>query len=257
MEDTNQGNGTIPGGDRARADLIRGERMDAASRTAGALAHQLSNYLGTIRTMLELLAERVDQEPDAAQDFGILSQTVEGAMQLVKALRAFAHPRPLGIATTDVNAALREAEPALRVLLGDGASLDVRLAPGALEARVDAPRLQELTAELVRAVAADLPARGRVEIETAAAPGDGGPHSAVVAVRGNGRGVNAETVAHIFEPFVFDPAYDGGMRLPAIYATVVGSGGRITADSAPGAGTTIRLMLPQPMRRSGEQEVAG
>ena len=43
---------------------------------------------------------------------------------------------------------------------------------------------------------------------------------------------------------VFDKSGNLGLRLAAVYATVVGSGGTIAAESAPGTGTTIRLTLP-------------
>lgn len=234
--------------------VVRRERMDAASRVAGALAHQLANYLGTMRTMIELLADKVGAAPEPAQDFEILRQTLEGATRFVDALRRVAHPRPLGIGTTDVNAVIREAEPLLRGLLRPGTSLALRLAPGVVEARADAPRLRDLTAELVRALGAELSGGGQLEIATAMRPEPGGDGpSATLAVRGAGRGLDAERAPRIFEPFVFDQSYDGGLRLPEVYATVVRSGGSIEAEWEPASGTTIRITLPPPVRVSGEQ----
>lgn len=229
--------------------------MEAASDTAAALAHQLANYLGTMRAMVDLLGAEVRRDGDAAQDLDVLRQCVEGATRFVEALRAFTHPQPLGMATIDLNATLREAEPGLRALVPAGRSLELRLSPGALEARSDEPRLRELVVELVTAVAASVPEGGAITLETArgeAAPG-GRQDGAILAVRAAGTGAAGERASRLFEPFAFDASYAGGLRLPTVYATVVRSGGAVAGDSVPGGATTIRVTLPAPMRRSGEQ----
>jgi two-component system, OmpR family, sensor kinase len=234
------------------ADTIRAQRMAAASDTAAALAHQLANYLGTMRAMVDLLGAEVRRDGDAAQDLDVLRQCVEGATRFVEALRAFTHPQPLGMATIDLNAALREAEPGLRALVPAGRSLELRLSPGALEARSDEPRLREVIAELVTAVATRVPEGGAITLETArAGAAPAGP--AILAVRAAGAAAAGERASRLFEPFVFDSSYDGGLRLPTVYATVVQSGGAVAAESVPGGATTIRVTLPAPMRRSGEQ----
>jgi signal transduction histidine kinase len=237
------------------ADAIRAQRMDAASGTAAALAHQFANYLGTMRAMVDLLGAELPRDPEAAQDLEVLQQCVEGAMRFVDSLRGFTHPQPLGMATIDVNAALREAEPRLRALLPAGRSLELRLAPGSLEARSDEPRLGEVVADLVAALAAGVPEGGVITLETARpdAASAGREAAVIVAVRAPGVGPAQERASRLFEPFGFDTSYDGGLRLPTVYAAVVRSGGAVAGESVPGGPTTIRVTLPAPIRRSGEQ----
>ncbi len=230
--------------DPATSDAIRAARMDAASQTARVLAHEIANHLGTMRTMLYLLGDELGPDPKAAEDLGVVARTVDGATQLVEALRAFAHAPLLGAGPSDLNAALRGSEAALRSLLSPGRTLALELSQDALIVAADTPRLAALALELVGALSRALPVGGRLSVATERAPGAGGAPAALLAVRDDGPGLDPDRAARFFEPFVFDLAHDGGMRLPTLYNTVTRSGGSITAESAPGAGTSIRVTLP-------------
>jgi signal transduction histidine kinase len=227
------------------ASLVGAARMDAAARTAGALAHQLANYLGTIRGMLYLVGDRLTEDAAAREDFDVLARAVDGLAAFVESLRRFAHPAPLGAGSADLNAVLREAEPALREALRPGATLVLDLAPAPLEVRGDAARTRELALDLVVAAVHTLGSGGRLQVETSlASGGGGGAPAALLVVRVDGPGLDPERARRIFEPFVLDQAYDGGLRLPTAYETVAASGGTMEAESRPGAGTTIRVTLP-------------
>ncbi len=234
------------------ADPAVAARVDAASRAASALAHQFANYLGTMRAMVELLAGRPDADPDAARDLEILAESAAGAARFLASLRSFTHPQPLGDGTSDLNAVLREAEPSLRGLLKGGATLTLRLAAGPLEVRGDAARLRLIAADTVGALASSLPAAGEVEVATDAATGGSG---ALLVVRSTGRGIGAETATRMFEPFAWDRSYDGGLRLPTVYAVVAASGGTATATVRDGE-ATVRLALPQPASGRGSRGAA-
>ncbi|HXY19865.1 MAG TPA: HAMP domain-containing sensor histidine kinase [Gemmatimonadales bacterium] len=227
----------------AREEWIRAQRMDAASRTARVLAHEIANYLGSTRAMLYLLAEEIGQNQRSREDLDTVMRTVDSATKLVAALRGFAHAPSLGGGPADLSEVLREVEPELQALMPAGKTLTVKRAPGALVVGADAPRLRQLVLDLVAGANHALPVGGLIEVESGLVQDSRGS-SASLVVRDDGPGLEPDAAARIFEPYVFDPAYDCGLRLSTIYATVVRSGGTITGDSAPGAGTTIRLTFP-------------
>lgn len=233
------------------AETIRAQRVDAASQTARVLAHELANYLGSMRTMLYLLADELGPDPKAREDLDVVVRTVDGAAKLVEALRRFANAPLLGPGPADLNAVLREAEPALRALMPPDRTLDLDLWTGPLAVLCDAALLRQLVLDLVAGANHTLPAGGRIEIGTGPAPDlPGGCPAALLLVRDDGPGLEADQAARIFEPFVFDVADDTGLVLPTVYASVARSGGNVGAESAPGAGTTIRVTLPlAPTRR--------
>jgi hypothetical protein len=232
-------------------EAIRALRVDAASQTARVLAHELANVFGSMRTMLYLLAEEIGPDPKAREDLAVVVRTVDSGTKLVEALRAFAHAPPLGPGPADLHAVLRDAEPALRALVAPDRTLEFRFWSGPLAVQCGAAPLRQLVLDLVAGAGHALPVGGRIAIETGLAPDlPQGRPAALLAVRDDGPGLEPETAARIFEPFVFDDAHDTGLRLPTVYASVVQSGGAVAAESTPGAGTTIRVSFPlAPVRR--------
>ncbi len=69
----------------------------------------------------------------------------------------------------------------------------------------------------------------------------------VIKVSDNGRGIDPETLEHIFEPFYTtkDPGKGTGLGLSVSYYIITSNhGGSISASSWPGRGTTVTIRLP-------------
>jgi len=225
------------------AEAVRAERMDAALRTAGALAHEVANYLGAVRTMAYLLNDEIPADSAAKEDLDVIVQTMDGAAQLVQDLRAFAHPKLLGEEPADLNAVLREAELQLRALVKPGARLDLALAGRPLWVLGHPERLRGLATELVVRASEDVGDGGRIVVETSEERGEAGALARLV-VRDDGRGLGPEQAARAFEPFVASRSHRTGLILSTVYVVVTRSGGAVAAESAPGEGTAIRVDLP-------------
>ncbi len=71
-------------------------------------------------------------------------------------------------------------------------------------------------------------------------------HHACLTVRDNGSGIDPGILERIFEPFFTTKGLGEGtgMGLAVVHGIVIGHGGAIAVDSAPGAGTTIRVFRP-------------
>jgi len=225
------------------AEVVRAQRMDAAMRAAGAIAHEVANYLGAVRTMAYLLKDEIPAGSPAKEDLDIVVQTMDGAERLVQGLRAFAHPRLLGDEPAELNAVLREAEPQLRALVKPGTRLDLVLAGRPLWVKGHPEQFRRLAADLVTCASEHVGDAGTIAVETGEGLGEAGALARLV-VRDDGRGLDAEKAARIFEPFVASRSHRTGLILSTVYAVVTHSGGAAAAESKPGGGTVIRIDLP-------------
>jgi signal transduction histidine kinase len=67
-----------------------------------------------------------------------------------------------------------------------------------------------------------------------------------------GCGIDADDLPHVFEPFFTKKGVMGGgtsrnnpgLGLTLVHAVVLEMGGHVWADSVPGAGTTVHILVP-------------
>jgi signal transduction histidine kinase len=64
-------------------------------------------------------------------------------------------------------------------------------------------------------------------------------------VRDTGAGIAAEHLPKIFDLYFTTKADGTGVGLAVTQQIVVGHNGRLDVDSVPGAGTTMRIVLPR------------
>jgi len=231
---------------RARAD--RADRLDALGKLTGGVAHDFNNLLSTILGALQLAQRRAgDASPIGRHLDAALRATRTGAA-LVERLLGFAtrgDAAPDDVAVADI---LAEIMP----LAGNIAPPSVRLVTApvqeGLAARCD--RAQIVTAALnliVNARDAILSGRGRGVVAVTAAPSSDRPGFVEIAVTDDGPGMSAEVRARALDPFFTTKgaARGAGLGLSMVYGAVRRCGGALLIDSAPGSGTSVRLILPR------------
>jgi signal transduction histidine kinase len=219
----------------------RANRLDAAARTSGALAHEMANYLGAISTWVYILQEDLGKGPGAREELGFILESVETATRFVKDLRAFAHPHAFGPDRTDLNAVVRGLEPRLRESLPGAVRLELRLAPEPLWVNGRVSALEPLVGDLVARAVEAVREGGTVAVESSPAP-DGGAGARLV-VRDDGAALDVDRVARFFEPFALGRVQGSGLRLSLLYAAVRESGGTAGVESS-ASGTCVTVDLP-------------
>jgi two-component system OmpR family sensor kinase len=151
--------------------------------------------------------------------------------------------RPLEPADVDVAALVHDAGSDARAV--DLRRVVVTRIDGPLVVQGDADRLRQVLANLVGNALVHTPSSADLDI-TAHREGDW----AVVEVADRGDGMSTEVVRQAFERFFrADPARSrhrggSGLGLSIVQATVLAHGGRVDLASAPGQGTTVRVLLP-------------
>ena len=241
----------------AQADLFQLQKLDAIGQLTGGIAHDFNNLLSVIINSLQLLA-RVEQPDHRAR---ILRRTEEAAWrgaQLTQRLLALARRQPLHPERLDISRridglrdliahSLRddievrvEVAPDLWPIEADGTALELAVLNLAVNAR-DAMPKGGLLVFFARNHPVEHAEAGQVQIE----PGD----YVELAVRDTGVGMPREVLDKVFEPFFTTKAQAGtGLGLAQVYGFAKQSGGTARAESAPGQGATVRLLLPRSTR---------
>ena len=221
------------------------ERMAALGRLARSVAHDVNNVLGAIDLIGATLEAGNDDEA-MARGREVRAAVAFGS-RLVQQLMLFGREAAPPAEDVELGRLLRRVEPVLRGLLrGARLEIDVGTREEATVA-VDRTELEQLVLNLCVNAGEAVAPGGRVRIELRE-PRPGEPIDAravVLAIADDGRGMDAETQAHMFEPYFTTKVGGLGIGLSTVYGIVKRAGGTIFVDSAVGAGTTFRIALPR------------
>ncbi|MEO7151244.1 MAG: PAS domain-containing protein [Burkholderiaceae bacterium] len=243
---------------RATEQALRAQQMaEAASRAKSEfiarMSHELRTPLNAVLGFAQLIeldaahplppvpARRVERIRTAGTH---LLALIEDVLDLaaIEAGRL-----PLALEPTELDAALDEVVEWVAPL---ATSLGVALGVPATRAwvRADPRRLRQVLVNLVSNAVKYNRRGGRVDVAAVPLERDGVPGHEV-RVRDTGRGLSAQQIEHLFEPFnrlgIEREAIEGvGIGLVVVRHLVHGMGGRIEVESSVGSGTEFRVWLP-------------
>ncbi|HEY0526789.1 MAG TPA: ATP-binding protein [Stellaceae bacterium] len=248
------------------AALRQAQKMEAVGQLTGGLAHDFNNFLTVIAGSLERLDGICADVPKAARPLSHALQGVEGAANVVRQLLAFSRQQQPQRETLDLNEVVRGIADLLRQALPSHIEFQLDLSDDLLRTVADRNQLETALLNLVVNARDAMPEGGRLTIVTrnctvaadAAAGSLDGPDKAVaaadlapggyvgLAVTDTGHGMLPEVLQHVFKPFFTTkgPERGTGLGLSMVDDFARRSGGGLTIRSAPGRGTTIRVLLP-------------
>jgi PAS domain S-box-containing protein len=225
--------------------LQQAQKMEALGRLAGGVAHDFKNVLTTILGNAELARQAAGGDA-LRQSLDEIVQASEAATRIVDQLLTFSRHKPGASRRTTWNEVLSEVEPVLRRLVAPPARLVVERAEAPFAIEVDPGQAAQVVLNLAVNARDALEGEGTVAIRTHNEARAG--HAwAVLCVRDDGRGMDEETRARIFEPF-FSTKPEGagvGLGLATVYGIVEQAGGDVEVSSQPGKGTEFRVALPR------------
>ena len=238
----------------AEERLKQAQKMEALGRLAGGIAHDFNNILSVIIGYASLLQK--EPSPEKVQEHAIeVLRAAQQASSLTRQLLAFSRRQVGQPETVDLNTVIQGVSKMLRRLIREDIELCIRLASDLPLITADAAQIEQVIVNLAINARDAMSEGGRLTITTSISDLDSahagplgltpGPH-AVLTVSDTGHGMNAETQAHIFEPF-FSTKEAGkgtGLGLATVHAIVEQSRGHISVNSRVGAGTTFTIHFP-------------
>lgn len=212
------------------------------------IAHELRTPLTDLRCHVEALQDGVVAPgPDTLAmlhaQIAHLQRLVDDLGELARAEARQLRLEPDAVPVADLaERAIRQAAPRAAQL---GVRVESAVADGSLLIWGDAARAQQVLSNLIDNALSHTPQGGAVTV-AARREGD----NTVIDVRDTGAGIPAEHLPHVFDRFYrADPSRSratggAGLGLAIARQVVEASGGRITVESEPGAGTTLTVRWP-------------
>ncbi|WP_431302317.1 ATP-binding protein [Sediminicoccus sp. BL-A-41-H5] len=228
-----------------------GARLEILGRLAGGIAHDFNNLLSVILGAAGSL-RHVAPGMAAMTELEAIEAAAERGSALVKQLLAFARQQVMAPRVLDLNDSIRALAVMLPRLLGARIELMLDLEEPSRRIRVDPSQWDQVLLNLVVNARDAMKGEGRLRIATGrrlvldslALPAG---RYAMVEVTDNGPGIAAELLPHIFEPFFTTKLEAGGtgLGLATVQGIIGQLGGQMEVESAPGQGTTFRILLPR------------
>ena len=228
----------------AEAGLRQAQKMEAVGQLTGGIAHDFNNLLMIMSSALGMIERGRPPE----RFLPGMRQAVERASRLSRQLLTFSRKESVNSEVLVVSDRLREIKGMLEQSLHPAVTLRMEVGPEGWPAEFDPGEFDLAILNLVVNARDAMPDGGAIGIRCRNEEAPGG--SVVVEVSDTGIGMDAATAARVFEPFfTTKPAGKGtGLGLSHVYGFARQSGGEVSIDSTPGAGTTIRLTLPRSKR---------
>jgi signal transduction histidine kinase/CheY-like chemotaxis protein len=236
--------------------LLEEQKEESITAVAGGVAHDFNNLLMGITGPLSQLRASLPAGGDVARQVDRIASTADQLSRLTGQLLAIARgvhaeQRPLSIARV-----VEESRVLLDGLLGSRFRLELEISNDEMHVHGDRVQLGQVLLNLAQN-ARDAMERGgllRVSADVVTLE-DGftcdrtGEHPAGDYVRlrvtDDGAGIEEETQRHIFEPYFSTKRGGSGLGLAAVLGIVHRHRGALRLETAPGAGTTVEILLPR------------
>ena len=246
--------------------LLHAQKMEAIGRLAGGVAHDFNNILTFILGRCDFAAMRLDEGHPARADVDHIRRASERATAITRQLLAFTRTEEPAPRSINLNECLADLGKMLTHVLDDPIELVMSLTAPRPHICADPAQIDQIVLNLAVNARDAMPRGGRLSIETAnveidsaqaSHPSDLKPGSYVVlSVSDTGTGMDAETRAHVFDPYFTtkDVGHGSGLGLATVYGAVKRAAGAISLISEPSSGTLFRIYLPCAKEAHEERE---
>ncbi len=221
---------------RLTEEIMRGKELEAFQAISAFFVHDLKNAASTLSLMLQNLPVHFDDpvfRQDALRGIGETTNRINQLIGRVGALR----PLEPKLAEVDLNLLVADALEALKGETG------IRVVKNLLLERklsVDRDQFGSVVTNLLLNARDAIDPGGEVRVETSQRNG-----WAILSVADDGCGISPAFLrGSLFRPFQTTKKKGLGIGMFQSKMIVEAHRGKIQVDSEPGAGTTIRVMLP-------------
>ena len=235
--------------------LLDVRRTGEIAQLAGGISHDFNNLLTGILGHVDLLLDESSLTPEAQEDLAQIRHAADRAATLSRHLLAFSHRPHLAPQSLDLNQLISGMMSAIRQVTGMAVDVSYELEEGLGPVLADPSQVEQILVQLGKHARGSMPAGGHLRVRTARAqvdealaesrPGLRVGAYVVLEVGNSGSGLGPDALAHVFDPPPGGAVVGQDVDLSSVAGIARQSGGHVTVESAPGAGTTFTLYIPR------------
>jgi PAS domain S-box-containing protein len=226
----------------------RAQKMEVVGQLSGGVAHDFNNLLGIISGNLELLEDRLKEDPKLLKRVAVAQHAAARGADLTRKLLSFTDSRTSQPQVVDLNQVILSSRDLLERLQTERIDVRLALANHLPPVRIDPGAFEDALLNMALNARDAMPDGGVLSVETRTLwPEEtGGTASVMVCISDTGHGIAPADQHRIFEPFFTSkpPGKGTGLGLVSVDTFVKRSGGTIQVYSLPGQGTTFAITLP-------------
>jgi len=225
--------------------MLRTDRLAAVGTLAARLAHEIRNPLVSIKTVTELLPERIDDPEFRTHFLGIAINEIDRIKQLVDDMLNFSKPYAPKFQNEDVNQIIHDM---LHLLQSETRSknLTVNYDPdeNLPPIKLDKDQIKQVILNIMLNAVHACNENNTIYISTRLIDIDHNSQNLQIEIRDNGVGIQEKDLENLFDPF-FSTKHDGvGLGLSIAHQIVQEHDGLLEVDSEFGRGTSFYINIP-------------
>ncbi|MCZ8171613.1 MAG: ATP-binding protein [Brevundimonas sp.] len=235
------------------------------SRVAGFMAHDFNNYLSIIRLNCDRLLSERDADLQLIRIVDIIRTTAARGSLITQSLMMLANQREDAVLPVVIDDLVAKNEAFLAIVSGTQAEFKLDLQAAGKICLLSPVMLLNCVINLLVNARDAMPEGGAVTISTSLVPASKfaklitAPPSGWfvrLCVTDSGMGMTEEVLSQAFEPMFSTKEHGNGLGLASVRDFAVALGGQARAESTPGKGTTVEILLPVCETVPGSEDVA-
>ncbi|HHN46548.1 MAG TPA: hypothetical protein ENN09_03825 [Planctomycetes bacterium] len=225
--------------EKHKAEVAHSENLAAVGKTVAHIAHEIRNRLVVISGFAKLIEKQPENAEQVRRDAGVLCGEAEKLDRMVRQITDFSKPFRLEKKAVALGTFVEELALRIASQMPDGIAMEVSADKDTPAVSIDGEMIEQVVINLVRNAMEAMQGKGTIRICTSWSDG-----CAAVTVEDNGPGMPPEVSGRIFEPFFTTKKKGTGLGLAICRKIVLEHGGTMEVRTAPGQGTTFRVLLP-------------
>lgn len=225
------------------SEVMRNERLSLVGSMANSIIHDLKNPICIVRCCADLIENDTPKDSRTRELTAMIDKAVDGMLSMTQELLDYARG----------STSLKKECVSIWRMLDELSEQSLRLLPGlnvqfvkhiryAADLDIDLARFTRVMSNLIKNSSEAMPGGGILTLTT-----DLVQNQVVIRLSDTGKGIPAEVLPRLFEPFVTHGKSHGtGLGMAIAKSVVDAHGGKISVASIPGSGTTVDIRLPAP-----------